>query len=219
MAEKKEKRYVSDNAQLMSEWDFKRNNNLNPSDVLEFSNKKVWWICQKGHSWEESVCNRSKGRGCPYCSGHRVLVGFNDLTTTAPSICAEWDYDKNKCEPQLFSKGSSYNAWWICPMGHSYQSKISNRTLLNRGCPYCSGRYALKGENDLQTTNPRLEMEWDYDKNDILPTEITAGSSKKVWWKGMCGHSWQASVNSRNKGAGCPFCGHVKLNKDNCLAN
>ena len=29
--------------------------------------KKVWWKCKKGHSWETSVCNRTKGMNCPIC--------------------------------------------------------------------------------------------------------------------------------------------------------
>ena len=36
MAEKKEKQYVSDNAQLMAEWDWEKNNELgyNPNQML-----------------------------------------------------------------------------------------------------------------------------------------------------------------------------------------
>ena len=42
MAEKKEKRYVSDNAQLMAEWDWEKNNELNfdPRTLTLGNNKK-----------------------------------------------------------------------------------------------------------------------------------------------------------------------------------
>ena len=49
MAEKKEKRYVSDNAQLMAEWNWEKNNDLDldPETLTFGSNKKVWWTCKK----------------------------------------------------------------------------------------------------------------------------------------------------------------------------
>ena len=43
MVEKKEKQYVSDNAQLLAEWDWERNVDIAPSDLTLGSNKKVWW--------------------------------------------------------------------------------------------------------------------------------------------------------------------------------
>ena len=69
MAEKKEKQYVSDNAQLMAEWNWDRNADFDPLRLTFGSNKKVWWKCSKGHEWQAIIANRNEGRGCPYCSG------------------------------------------------------------------------------------------------------------------------------------------------------
>ena len=72
------------------------------------------------------------------------------------------------------------------------------------------------GINDLVTTNPKLIEEWNYDKNSIHPTEITAGSGKRVWWLcSVCGHEWEAIIEGRNQGRGCPQCtiGKRKNNK------
>ena len=33
--------------------------------------KKVWWICEKGHNFEATIDNRTKGSGCPLCSHER----------------------------------------------------------------------------------------------------------------------------------------------------
>lgn len=45
-------------------------NAVGPHEVLPFSNKKVEWICERGHSWFAVVSNRSsRGHGCPECSG------------------------------------------------------------------------------------------------------------------------------------------------------
>ena len=55
--------------------------------------------------------------------------------------------------------------------------------------------------------NPQLLLEWDYNKNIILPLSLTNGSEKKVWWKCENGHSWFASIYSRAKlKSNCPFC-------------
>lgn len=53
---------------LAKEWDYE-NNYRNPEDYVEFSNKKVSWICSKcGYSWDAKIYNRSNGRGCQKCS-------------------------------------------------------------------------------------------------------------------------------------------------------
>ena len=75
MAEKKEKRYVSDNAQLMAEWNWERNTDYDPSQLTYGNKKIVWWKCQKGHEWKSAISNRSKVSGCPYCSGRYAIKG------------------------------------------------------------------------------------------------------------------------------------------------
>ena len=77
---------------------------------------------------------------------------------------------------------------------------------INNNCPYCGNKKILVGYNDLFTTHPRFKDEWDYEKNDILPTEVTFGSGKKVWWKCSKGHSWQSAITNRTQGSGCVFC-------------
>ena len=78
MAEKKEKRYVSDNAQLMAEWDWEKNKVLGfePNEVTFGSIKKIWWICDKGHEWQATPNNRSNGQGC---------IGISDVLAESVS--------------------------------------------------------------------------------------------------------------------------------------
>ena len=65
----------------------------------------------------------------------------------------------------------------------------------------------LKGYNDLETLNPTLAKEWNYEKNSGLkPEDVMPNSSKKVWWKCQNGHEWQATINNRSNGRGCPKC-------------
>ena len=208
MAEKKEKRYVSDNAQLMGEWNWERNADIAPSQLTLGSGKRVWWKCGKGHEWQAAIVNRNRGKGCPYCAGIKVAKGNNDLLTLNPTLASEWNYEKNGIsKPECFTAHSNKKVWWKCSKGHEWQAVIANRNN-GDGCPYCSGRYAVIGINDLQTINPNLAKEWNYEKNGVLKPEFfTAHSNKKVWWKCSKGHEWQTTIRNRNGGGnGCPVC-------------
>ena len=61
-------------------------------------------------------------------------------------------------------------------------------------------------DEPLLITHPKLAAEWS-DKNSFTPNDVTAGAHDRVWWKGQCGHEWQAIVNNRTyKDTGCPYC-------------
>ena len=208
LAEEKDKLYVSDNAQLMSEWDWENNSKLGlESEKLTYgSSKKAWWKCQKGHSWQTSVSKRSSGQNCPFCSGKKAWKGYNDLSTTNPEIISEWDFDKNEITPYECRPMSNKKVWWICNQGHSWNAVIAKR-VSGEKCPVCQGKQILSGFNDLATTHRSLVMEWDYEKNiGITPEDISKGSEEKVWWKCKRNHNWKAAVYSRVSGVGCPHC-------------
>ncbi len=84
--------------ELLKEWDYEKNV-ISPEEITPGSNRKVWWLCEKGHSWEANISNRKKGRGCPFCSGKRVIEGMNDLCSLRPDLIKEWDYEKNMIKP------------------------------------------------------------------------------------------------------------------------
>ena len=48
--------------------------------------------------------------------------------------------------------------------------------------------------NSLATVHPELVAEWSEKNLPLTPDKITFGSNKRVWWKGSCGHEWQASA-------------------------
>ncbi len=55
---------------------------------------------------------------------------------------------------------------------------------------------------------PDLVKEWHPSANGILtPRKVTIVYSKKVWWICRESHEWRATIKSRIKGKGCPFCG------------
>ena len=51
-----------------------------------------------------------------------------------------------------------------------------------------------------------LMKEWDWEKNTLDPSTLASQSNQKAWWKCKYGHSWQAKINNRYNGRGCPIC-------------
>lgn len=138
------------------------------------------------------------------------------------SLMREWDYEKNNeldFSPERIGLNSNKAVWWICPKGHKYDMRITQR---NRGqsCPYCSNRRTLSGYNDLATTHPELLEQWDYQRNEKTPQEITHGSNEIVWWKCSKGHSYQQSIHKKtSRNSGCPVCsGHLTVSGVNDFA-
>ena len=131
--------------------------------------------------------------------------------TENEKLMAEWDWEKNNelgLNPEKLTHGSNKKAWWKCSVcGYKWEAKIGNRSILKRGCPNCAGQVLIKGKNDLETLNPQLACEWNYEKNgEIKPSDIRLNHNSKVWWTCPQGHEYQASPNHRNNGTNCPIC-------------
>ena len=171
-----------------------------PTTFKAGSNDKVSWKCARGHIFESRVCSRAMmGARCPYCSGRLPIVGETDLATTHPELSEEMvDTD-----PTTVKAGTNKNALWHCKKGHEYSSRISHRALRGIGCPYCSGRNAVTGNNDIGTTHPHLAKQL---KDQTLLSSLKANTAKKVEWVCDRNHVWSSSPNNRVKGSGCPYC-------------
>ena len=120
-----------------------RNKALELSAITLGSHRKLWWRCEKGHSWQAMPFSRTKekGSGCPYCTGKKVLVGFNDLQTLRPKLAKEWHRSLNgELEPSDVTLGSNKKVWWRCEEGHVWQAAVYSRTRARAsGCPVCAG--------------------------------------------------------------------------------
>ena len=123
-------------------WDNDKNINLKPNEVFPKSKRKVWWKCDNGHFYEMSIDKKTaRGFGCPLCSNYRIKTGFNDLATTHPHLCHEWNYDKNGLlTPQQIGRNNTKKVWWVCQKGHEWKATPHDRTQDNTGCPICAAR-------------------------------------------------------------------------------
>ena len=194
---------------LLKQWDRERNGDLTPHDVTYGSHRRVWWRCEKGHSWQAEVKSRTLlGAGCPVCAGKVVVPGENDLATLRPDLAAQWHPERNlPLTPERIAPGSHKRVWWVCGKGHVWQAAAAARANGER-CPVCAGKVVIPGENDLAALYPEIAAQWDGEKNGRLTAkEVSPYSNRKAWWRCREGHSWQAAIAARTKRkTGCPYC-------------
>ncbi|TCK63132.1 zinc-ribbon domain-containing protein [Curtobacterium sp. PhB136] len=126
---------------VAAQWHPTRNGDLAPSDVTSSTGVKAWWLDEFGHEWESVIASRTGGGvGCPICSGHKTLAGFNDLATVRPDVAAEWHRIKNgELLPSVLTQFSNRIVWWECTKGHEWKSTVNNRSH-EQGCPVCADR-------------------------------------------------------------------------------
>ena len=200
--------------ELCKEWNYKKNKSIKPDMISYSSAKKVWWTCPIcNNDYMASVYSRYNGTTCPYCTNRILIKGINDLITTNPDLAKEWNYKKNNKKPTEVVAGGKEKVWWICPKcGHEWKAALFARNN-GAGCPVCSNRILVPGKNDLATTNPEMLKEWDYDKNDVLPTEVFSGSRNIIWWKCEKNHSYQTRLADKKNGSKCPYCCNQKILK------
>lgn len=74
--------------ELAAEWDYDRNGELRPSDVLAGSTRAVWWKCSKCHGvWQCKVVNRKLNAvRCPYCRKKDCLRDSTTLLLSTRSL-------------------------------------------------------------------------------------------------------------------------------------
>lgn len=153
MAEKKEKKYVIDNARLMAEWDWEKNDSILAPDAITVGNSKlkVNWICSScNHRWPSTVYNRvHQNSGCPQCGNRRISMKHKErlfnpsksLSVLFPEIAAEWHPSRNgEVSVERIMPGCNDEVWWLCSTcGNEYPARVFNRTGCKYvGCPTCN---------------------------------------------------------------------------------
>jgi hypothetical protein len=197
---------------LARQWHPTRNGALRASDVMPNSKRRVWWKCPEGpdHQWRTSPYARvTYGNGCPFCSRHRLAKGHS-LSAEYPTLARQWHPTRNgTLRPTQVSRGSTKRVWWKCPKGpdHEWEAVVFVRALEGTGCPFCRG-LRVSVTNSLAKRFPALARQWHPTKNgNLRPEDVTYGSSRRVFWQCVSGHSWAARVGGRTaRGTGCPIC-------------
>lgn len=126
------------NPDLSSQWHPIRNWRLTPHDVTCSSNKKAWWLGECGHEWESTISSRMSGIGCPFCSGNKVLRGFNDIYTVNKKLSSLL---ANLSDSYKYTSNSNKRVDWKCSfcgkiIKNKMISKVNKRGL---SCPCSDG--------------------------------------------------------------------------------
>ena len=119
-------------------------------------------------------------------------------------IFEDWDFEKNDIEISKITKTSKEPIWWKCKHGHSYRVSVFSRIRSN-GCKICNKplkaynarKARLKEGESFGDLHPKFLLEWDYEKNQIKPHEISEKSNAKIWFKCERGHTWVSSAKRR----------------------
>jgi len=118
---------------LSKHWNTQLNAPLTPNDVTVSSNRKAWWTCDNGHTWQALICKRKddiRTSDCRKCSS--LMFRF-------PLIAKQLALDLNPgIEPQLLAAHSNKKVWWRCSHGHEWRTSVNSRTGSHgTGCPLC----------------------------------------------------------------------------------
>lgn len=139
------------------------------------------------------------------------------------NICRYFAYERNfPLTPEHFTSGSWQRVWWTCDKGHSKRLQIVqfrqnsyDYKLDKMICEKCDGsRRALNPiradvRAGVSHNFPDIYYQYDKSKNgNILRSDISANSTRFVWWICNKGHSWQSHIRERTYGdiKHCPKC-------------
>lgn len=198
--------------------------------VTAASHRRFVWHCDHGHTWEASVANVVQGTRCPVCAkalrvesrrqtlaakpkaASRRRPGTQSLADARPDLVPEL---RDAHDADL-AASSHQKVWWVCGKDarHVWQAEVVSRTR-GSGCPFCAGRQAIPGVDDLATLRPDVAAHL-VDPDDAIG--ITVGSGRKRLWQCAKGHTWEATVRnmvrSIDRGTdGCPVCSSHMSNR------
>lgn len=166
------------------------------------------------YEWDTKPQNLLYNHGCPKCGNSlkkTTETFFNELDERFPGkyrLVGEYVNCNTKITVQCN----------IC----KYIWDVNPSSLLNNGgCPNCFKLHQseivraakLNSENCFANGDQKLLSEWQYcvDSPSLSPQDFACGSSLISHWKcSVCGHEWDASVNNRTNGHGCPSCTNKK---------
>jgi len=194
--------------QIVAELHPSKNKSFDPFKYSVNSNKKVWWLCSKGHECYEEVRRRVGRKICPKCKKINQSIAY-----THPDIAKEWHPTKNfPLTPEDVNSNSMTRVWWQCQNDETHVWCVTIKTKIHSKskCPECR-KLKNKGiaPQKLSVNNfPELISQWHPTKNSNLqPEQFSLGSSQKIWWKcpNNKEHIWESTINNRTHGKGCPY--------------
>ncbi|WP_442598107.1 zinc-ribbon domain-containing protein [Neobacillus sp. D3-1R] len=131
---------------LAIEWDYNKNDDLTPDNVTKGSHEKVWWLCERNHSYPAVVYSRVDGKGCPTCYelygrfAPKKVKRERSLVIKKPEIAKQWHPTKNgNIRPDEVGAFAREKYWWQCENGHEWKKSPNSRRSAK--CNLCKIKY------------------------------------------------------------------------------
>ena len=132
-------RLLIDYPDLLLEWAWEVNAELDPARLAAGGHERVVWRCllDPAHVWETKVAERTyRASACPYHMGNRVHPA-ESLAAYFPWLALEWHPTRNALRPDQVTRASARDVVWQCELGHEWSAPVYQRTLSRTGCPDC----------------------------------------------------------------------------------
>ena len=132
-------KFLRDFPDLLLEWDYDFNGDLDPMALRATSHERVVWRCllNPDHVWDTQLADRTySGSFCPFHMCTRVHPA-ESLAAYYPALARQWHPTKNAKRPDEVSYASGRDAEWICQLGHEWPASVYQRSRLKSECPEC----------------------------------------------------------------------------------
>lgn len=194
---------------LSKEWDFVKNINLFPSDVVCGTQLKVWWKCANGHEWKAAIADRTIHQtGCRCCSNIKQTKTQEMFILDAKLIHGEkYLYD----EVKYINAVTKISI--IC-LFHGIFFITPNQHLSGRGCRQCANensslRQTLSTQDFIKKAIKIHKNEYEYSK------AIYTKSNQLICITCYKHGDFFQTANNHLRGQKCPYCVGKKLSSSN----
>jgi hypothetical protein len=174
-------RYLREFEELMLEWDWDRNGDLDPDSLRAGTKERVIWRCllDANHVWESRVSARAYGQSfCPFHMRTRVHPA-DSLAAHFPWLALEWHPTKNSLRPDQVTHASSHEAVWMCDLGHEWPAVVYSRTLSKTGCPDCAAlAHPAKMKAAAKKRRQNVDQHAEAQIRSVIPLEELAAAGE-----------------------------------------
>ncbi len=203
-------------------WNYHKNNNLIPSNVLKCSNAKFWFDCNIcNHSFDIALNSvTTNGNWCIYCAGQKLCKNSCNLCFNKSFASHEkskfWNFQMNNdLLPRFVFKSSSTLVWFDCDLcKHSFNISLGNVTNNDQWCGFCNGDLLCKNNEckfclEKSFASNEKSSHWVVTKNNnLLPRDVCKNSNKYFWFYcDICKHEFNimlAQITQNNNW--CGYC-------------
>lgn len=162
-------------------------------------NQKLEWKCSNAlhESWWATPAKILAGQWCRHCAGRKVsLNDCESLATSHGGVLVSTKY-----------KSSAAPLKWHCAKGHAFELSVDH-VREGRWCAVCNK--AEKFKKMMMVCHQLAANK----KGKCLATEFKT-KGQRMLWQCEAGHTWDASLDSIERGSWCPKCiGRLKSVSD-----